>query len=378
MCGMPCICWKSDRRKRKERKNGFRPVHEMRKRDKKSRFSGMAAAAAVFFLYAASAVCGIKAEAAEYYDIPPEIALRSADYSYEQMLEDIYALRREYGDLFTLKRLGLTPDDRVIFGLAVGAEDAKVKLLVQGAIHGREYITSPLVLGQAEQMLMGLRAGDESLRELLSGASVHFVPMNSPDGVAISRFGEKGIKDPELRENLRAGFLADGGGDYGYYLRRWKNNARGVDVNLNFPAGWDFIESVDRPTNDRMNRGPEPFSEEEAKAMGILVEKEEFDGVVSYHSMGDVIYWDSAHNRKKEESEAMAARVSEVTGYPYAPSSKSAGGLKDWMQCRENAVPGITLEVGSGEAPVNYVQLSGIFSKCRKVTETVLLFLKQN
>ena len=335
--------------------------------------------AAVFLL--SGFLGSICPQAAEYYEKDPEITFRSRIFSYEQMLENIYELRREYGDLLTIRRIGQTPDKRTIFDLVIGEDDAPAKLLIQAAIHGREYITAPLALGQAEQLLRGLRdrdtAGNRGLEELLGKVQVHIVPMNNPDGTAISRLGEKGIRDSDLKANLRAGFEADGGGDYRYYLKRWKSNAHGVDVNLNFPAGWDYIESVNRPTNEKMNRGQEPFSEEEAEAMRKLVEEEEFDAVVSYHSAGNVIYWDSARNLKKEESEEFARRVSAVTGYPYAPSSLSAGGLKDWMQCREHPVPGVTLEVGEGEAPVSDSQFAHIFRACRAVPAVALFFAEE-
>ncbi|MCQ4991560.1 peptidase, partial [[Clostridium] symbiosum] len=50
---------------------------------------------------------------------------------------------------------------------------------------------------------------------------------------------------------------------YEEYLTRWKSNARGVDLNHNFDAGWDTLNPTLNHNSFTDYKGPSPLSEPE-------------------------------------------------------------------------------------------------------------------
>ena len=190
-----------------------------------------------------------------------------------------------------------------------GRGDAAV--LIIGGIHAREHITCDLVYALW----------------LEEGKDADCIPCLNPDGRAIVR-GE---------ERPRIPF----GGD----TRMWKANAFGVDLNVNFDAGWGTGErnvTVPGPEN---YIGPYPESEPETKALCDLIREKKYPVVVSYHTLGEEVYWGFGGNYDHKEE---AATYASMIGYPLKKSVGSAGGLKDWY-CRNFPGLGLTVEVGKSE-----------------------------
>lgn len=190
-----------------------------------------------------------------------------------------------------------------------GRGDAAV--LIIGGIHAREHITCDLTY--------------ELWR--MEGKNTDCIPCLNPDGRAVAR-GE---------ERPRIPF----GGD----VRMWKANAFGVDLNVNFDAGWGTgARNVIVPGPENYI-GPYPESEPETKAVCDLIREKKYSVVVSYHALGEEVYWGFGPNfRHKEEAATYAAAI----GYPLKKSVGSAGGLKDWY-CNNFPGLGLTVEVGKSE-----------------------------
>lgn len=300
-------------------------------------------------------------------------------YSYDQMVHDLFNLAARYPGKMTLQAIGQSLDGRAIYNVIVGNPEAQTRILVQGAIHGREYIVTPLIMQQIESMLSGYDSGayrGQKLSDLLSSASVHFVPMVNPDGVTLSQQGEAGIRSAELRQSIQTAYamdLADGKTtlEYGEYLKRWKSNGRGVDLNYNFDADWEMINSSLIHVSYATYRGPEILSEPESQTMFRLASAYPYAATVSYHAMGNVIYWDTRENKKTEESYALASAVSSVTGYT-VQANQGVGGFKDWHQRSELAAPGITIEVGRTACPVEFSEYQEIWQQNKEVPALVL------
>lgn len=300
-------------------------------------------------------------------------------YSYDQMVHDLFNLAARYPGKMTLQAIGQSLDGRAIYNVIVGNPEAQTRILVQGAIHGREYIVTPLIMQQIESMLSGYDSGmyrGQKLSDLLSSASVHFVPMVNPDGVTLSQQGEAGIRSAELRQSIQTAYamdLADGKTtlEYGEYLKRWKSNGRGVDLNYNFDADWETINSSLTHVSYATYRGPELLSEPESQTMFRLASAYPYAATVSYHAMGNVIYWDTRENKKTEESYALASAVASVTGYT-VQANQGVGGFKDWHQRSELAAPGITIEVGRTACPVEFSEYQEIWQQNKEVPALVL------
>lgn len=190
-----------------------------------------------------------------------------------------------------------------------GRGDAAV--LIIGGIHAREHITCDLTYALWEE----------------EGENTDCIPCLNPDGRAIVR-GEESPRIP-----------------FGGNARLWKANAFGVDLNVNFDAGWGTGEHnviVPGPEN---YIGPYPESEPETKAVCDLIRKKKYSVAVSYHTLGEEVYWGFGNNyNHKKEAEAYASTI----GYPLKKSFGSAGGLKDWY-CQNFSGLGLTVEVGKSE-----------------------------
>ena len=133
-----------------------------------------------------------------------------------------------------------------------------------------------------------------------------------------------------------------------------------MDLNQNFPANWDLVTASPVPSYGTY-KGPSPLSEPESQALADLVNSRTWSATVSYHSMGNVIYWDYPGNQVQQASGELATVVAGLTGYQTLPSS-GHGGFKDWTQIKENPVPGITVEVGSVSCPLPLSQYQDIWS----------------
>ena len=323
---------------------------------------------------------GLSADNSYYNQPVVNPVVKPADrYSYDQMVHDLFALAARYPGKMTLQAVGQSLDGRAIYNVIVGNPEAQTRILVQGAIHGREYIVTPLIMQQIESMLSGYDSGmyrGQKLSDLLSSASVHFVPMVNPDGVTLSQQGEAGIRSAELRQSIQTAYamdLADGKTtlEYGEYLKRWKSNGRGVDLNYNFDADWETINSSLTHVSYATYRGPELLSEPESQTMFRLASAYPYAATVSYHAMGNVIYWDTRENKKTEESYPLASAVASVTGYT-VQANQGVGGFKDWHQRSELAAPGITIEVGRTACPVEFSEYQEIWQQNKEVPALVL------
>ena len=153
---------------------------------------------------------------------------------------------------------------------------------------------------------------------------------------------------------------------YEEYLTRWKSNARGVDLNHNFDAGWDTLNPTLNHNSFTDYKGPSPLSEPESQALANLAQQNAFSAVINYHAMGRVLYWDTEGNQKAAESYDMALAASGVTGYQVL-ASKGVGGYKDWLQKKGNPVPGLTIEVGRSTCPVAFSEYQSIWDQNKQI-----------
>ena len=297
--------------------------------------------------------------------------LSSGMYTYQKMESDIELLKQRYEGV-TSDSIGTTTDGRNLYRIVIGSRDAKKKILVVGAIHAREYITAPLVMRQIKEMLDKREDGDKSLDEIC----MEYVPMVNPDGVTISQSGINGLNKEESKKKLQEIIdswsewgLKENQDKYNWFLNKWKNNLNGVDINHNFPTqGWpNRADSRKRPCNE-FYKGASAGSESETQYLITLVNNENFDAVLNYHTQGQIIYWSNQHAAADvlAKDRAMADIVAAYTGYklvaPEADGSKYGTGFKDWLDW-EKGIPNVTVEVGIGTSPVPETQIESIWQQ---------------
>ena len=309
--------------------------------------------------------------------------LSSEMYTYQKMESDIELLKQRYEGV-TSDSIGTTTDGRNLYRIVIGSRDAKKKILVVGAIHAREYITAPLVMRQIKEMLDKREDGDKSLDEIC----IEYVPMVNPDGVTISQSGIKGLNKEESKKKLQEIIdswsewgLKENQDKYNWFLNKWKNNLNGVDINHNFPTqGWpNRADSRKRPCNE-FYKGASAGSESETQYLITLVNNENFDAVLNYHTQGQIIYWSNQHAAADvlAKDRAMADIVAAYTGYklvaPEADGSKYGTGFKDWLDW-EKGIPNVTVEVGIGTSPVPETQIESIWQQNTGVLPDIVKYI---
>lgn len=177
-------------------------------------------------------------------------------YTYEDLVSDTDLLKSRYSSVFSADSLGETADGRQILHFIIGNEDASRKILVNGGIHAREYITCQLVMKQTVSFLKHIKSGDSygdiSYKDLLQDTAIHVICMVNPDGVSISQQGLDGVQTDTVRKNLEQISQMDGASlSDNDYLEQWKSNANGVDLNRNFDALWDsYADPAGHPSAD--------------------------------------------------------------------------------------------------------------------------------
>lgn len=309
----------------------------------------------------------------QIYDLVNPVVKVTEKYSYDQMVQDINVLQQTYGSRMQVNPIGTSLDGRTLYDCIVGNPAAPKHILIQGGIHGREYLNPMLLMQQMEMILANYDTGffhGNSLASMFEQIAVHFVPMTNPDGITISQFGIEGIRSQQLRDAVSTCYVMDmasgrTSADPASYLSRWKANAQGVDLNLNFDALWTELYSTAFPSYSGY-KGTAPGSEPESQAMiNLYLAQYPWKAVIHYHSMGNVIYWDILGNKVQQESAELANLMSAVTGGYRILPSEGGGGYKDWIQLSDNPVPSVTLETGSVSCPMPLSEYSSIWAQNR-------------
>lgn len=288
-------------------------------------------------------------------------------YSYEQMVADMEQLQKQYPDVVSVSSIGTTELGRDIPVIRIGDLNARYHVLLQGAIHGREHLTAWLLMATADYWLDHgiLGYGD---------VCYHIIPMTNPDGVIISQTGT-------LNDAQREIYLSDK--EKGYtsrsessYATLWKANGEGIDINRNFPAGWELIDDRTGPSSWQY-QGSKPFSAAEAVALRDYTLKYAFDATISYHATGSLIYYSYGDKEPvNSESKSLAREIEGISGYDLASSNGIDGaGYKDWV-IDKLEIPSLTIEIGCEEAALAEREIYSIFVRNYRVLPAVARWLQ--
>jgi len=253
---------------------------------------------------------------------------------------------------------------RSISGLKLGGgEDA---VLYAGAFHAQEWLTALVLLRFAERLCQALDSGGYlagiDCRKAFLGRGLVIVPCVNPDGVEIALTGAQAACD------LTDEVLRISGGD----LSAWNANARGVDINHNFDAGWHIVRQleqsrgIDGPSPRRYG-GSSPASEPETQALVALCERMNFRSAIAFHSQGEEIYW--KYGERTPPGAALMARVlAMASGYELKTPSAIAshGGFKDWF-IEKLGRPGFTVEMGKGKNPLPLTDLEPVYDRLEEL-----------
>ena len=246
--------------------------------------------------------------------------------------------------------------------LAIG--EGPTEVFYNASFHANESITTPILLKFVEEYARAYGEGVElygvSAKDLFRKYRLYIVPMVNPDGV-----------------DLVNGFLAAGcyyeqakriGEQYPQipFPSGWKANIEGIDLNLQFPAGWENAREIKYAQGylspaPRDYVGEAPLTARESAAVYEFTKTHNFSLILAYHTQGRVIYWRYL-DYEPEDSYRIAQYFGEVSGYAVEETPVQSGyaGYKDWF-IQEYDRPGYTIEAGEGENPLPMTQFPKIY-----------------
>lgn len=258
--------------------------------------------------------------------------------------------------------IGKSVMGRPLWSIMLGTGSNRV--LYTAAHHANEWITSPVLLRFVEQLARAKAEGgyvfSRSAEELLDYATLFIVPALDPDGIDL------------VTGELTAGEYYTGAESIARHYPQfafpagWKANIRGVDLNLQYPAGWETARAnkaalgiVSPAPADFV--GSAPLAAPESRALYDYTLSVDPALVLAYHTQGEVIYW-RYDGYAPPGAEAIAQAFAGVSGYAAAdtPAASGYAGYKDWVIDALDR-PGFTIEAGRGTNPLPITQFDSIY-----------------
>ena len=275
--------------------------------------------------------------------------------------------------------LTTTAFGRPVQTVVIGQGDRKV--IYSASHHANEWITTPVLLKFLEDLAEAVQNNGKlfgvEAQNIVNAATIHIVPMVDPDGVDLVT----GAIEPGTLEYETANRIADNFPSIPF-PNGWKANLLGVDLNLQYPAGWlqareiIFGQGFNKPA-PRDYVGRAPLKQRESIALAQYTEDIDPALVLAYHTQGKVIYW-QFKDYKVPGARELAEEFARLSGYAMedTPYESSFAGYKDWF-IQNWRRPGFTIEVGSGENPLPLEQFDEIYKDNLGILVTAALGLPQ-
>ena len=251
--------------------------------------------------------------------------------------------------------------------VTLGKHSGRCKgVLYVGCHHGMEWLTSILLLrfinDYCEALKHGCRMFNVNMQKLFSSRTIHVIPQLNVDGADIQINGVDGciLKDRLISMNGSEDFT------------HWQANARGVDLNHNYDAGFYEYKKLEAELGINGGcatrfSGESPESEPEVASLTSLLRySDEIGMVMTLHTQGEEIYWSSG-DICPPRSYGTARLISSMTGYRMSKPEGTAcyGGLTDWY-IRKIHRPSFTIECGKGVNPLPLEDYNEIYDRLKE------------
>ncbi len=262
--------------------------------------------------------------------VPEALVKQKAIQKLCKEIKDFYS-RNKWGKLdhcqdIPFQVVGWSVQGRPLISFDVGPLESPKKTLIQCGIHGDELPSLPMCLKLIDEIRSAKRPPPKGVR-------IFIQPLINPDGML--------------------------GG------RPTRTNARGIDLNRNFPTqdwaskalkAWEQKEKK----NPRKNPGVEPLSEPETQAIVSFLDQEKPQKIISIHTPLGFLDLDTkgkdADPDKKRRAQFLAINMSKNSGnYKYKSFGFYPGSLGNYAG-NERDIPVYTLELppgGSGKKTVD-------------------------
>lgn len=285
-------------------------------------------------------------------------------YSYDKLVTDAKNLAKQYNSILQYVTIGKSHDNRDIVMLKLGL--GKKYIICCAGVHARENINPIVMMKIIEyyaELYVNHKEQSDRLRSQLNNSKLHleaeyeqmlygtcnyellhiftilFIPLLNPDGYMISLKGFEAINDEKLRKKCVSRNIP---------YQEWKFNARGIDINRNFPSRlWRAKNEADQPG-----------SENETKALIIIFNEYKSKGFLDFHSRGKQIYYyrSMMTDKYNEKQFEIASRFIKTTNYELVPPEEEldngdSGGNTVHYYSEHFNKPALTIETVDEEAP---------------------------
>ncbi len=268
------------------------------------------------------------------FSYPQNLAAGPDDqYQNPDEIEDfVTSVHAKYPDITELKIIGRTLEGRDIYAIKISDNAAKDEveptILVNAMHHAREVMTPEITTDMIDYLTSNY-GKDQQVTNWVNGTEIWVIPMFNLDGN-----NKMWLEDSMWRKNTRGGF--------------------GVDLNRNYPTGWNSCNGSSSNQGAQDYRGTAPASEPETQAMMKLVAQIKPVFNISYHSYSEiVIYPFGCRPRRTPAEEAVEAIGAEIgKKLSYKPGTawellyNADGGDIDWMYTEHQVIP-FVIEVNS-------------------------------
>ena len=268
------------------------------------------------------------------FSFPQNLAM-APDEEYknpDEVTEFINEIHERYPDITSLKVVGKTLEGRDIFAIKISdnpeSDEQEPAVLVNGMHHAREVMTPEITTDMIEYLVTNYNVKDE-VTKWVNNTEIWVLPMLNLDGN-----NKMWTSNSMWRKNTRGGY--------------------GVDINRNYPTGWNSCNGSSSYQGAQDYRGTSPASEPETQAMMNLVGSIKPVFNISYHSYSEiVIYPFGCKPRKTPTTEAVeliggevAQKLNYIPGTAWELLYNADGGDIDWMYTEHQVIP-FVIEVNS-------------------------------
>ena len=244
------------------------------------------------------------------FDAPAATALPPpslGDYhNATEAVASLQALALARPDLLSVQTAGSSVQGRPIVLAtltAPGDASGRTRVLFDGAHHGDEVIGAEILVRFVQRVIAEYDT-NATMRAALSDVIVDIVPMVNPDGID---------------HVPQCSFYAD-----------CRKNARGVDLNRNYPAHWGEPGSSGDP-GSATYRGPSPASEPETQVITALLDQNAYALYASLHSGAEMILWPwgwtTTPPPEADVYDQLGDELAAITGAPHGQVSRILYGV---------------------------------------------------
>ena len=268
------------------------------------------------------------------FSYPQSLAVApDSEYKNPDEIEDfVNEIHAKYPAITEVKSIGKTLEGRDILAIKISdnakTDEKEPVFLVNAMHHAREVMTPEITTDMVEYLTSNYGTNAE-VTSWVDNTEIWVIPMFNLDGN-----NKMWTEDSMWRKNTRDG--------------------HGVDINRNYPHGWNSCNGSSGRTGAQDYRGTAPASEPETQAMMNFVAEIKPVFNISYHSYSEIVIYPFGCRPKKTPAEEAVMSIGAEIGQKidYKPGTawellyNADGGDIDWMYTEHQVIPYV-IEVNS-------------------------------